>query len=428
MTVKTIFKVLIGSIVVPSCGFVLVESYNLMAVSNQVQNMEKVAAREACALFVQESYSRLQPPDNLLYSDGTVYYDTKDNFMATMFRDPVPSQYCQLDYSNPSSPKPPVYVQNWMKKYIMEPTSLGNGFGKVNTVVHSDADVTMKLKDVYYSGQLLESAYKHTVANDWDTTLAGAKITDWNAANVDDQIQYNIDMSRANNYANLYYTPANVGIPYIHEGAASSIFEYNLAALFSEYNPDRLRNYYYSDMYSNTDAGSTVSTGYSKNGYVAYKGWQIYTNQSLIYDVTYDTYDIRTDRGKKKLQAVTSVDADNIIANIKPEYKANGSVITDPYYVTVAHVNYVVPVRYEGVTPLKRVIAWLVNEKRVVGIGDSGNLDSGGSAPPVSNTVDVDYSNKYYEEINSVEKKTSDSAYAKGAYPTSGELYFTLIY
>ncbi len=419
MTVKTIFKVLIGSIVIPSCGFVLVESYNLMAVSNQIQNMEKVAAQEACEMVVQESYSRLVPPDSLTFENGTTYYNSRDNFMACMYKSVAPSQYGVLDGN-----KPPVYVQNWMEKYLMEPCNT-TGFGSVVTRFHGDTDVSTNLSDLYYSGQLLCSAYGHTLANDWTTTLEAAKITNWNSPNIDTLIQKNIDVSRAYNYSNLYYTPANIGIPYIHSGAASSIFQYNLGALFSEYNPERMRDFYYSDTYSNTAAGSKkAGTLSAADSYVSYKGWQIYTNKSLLWVTNYDTYNLLSDRGRKQFEEVTGMNGATILANIKPEYKADGSTIMDPYYITVSHVNYVVPVRYEGVTPLKRVIAWLVNEKRVVGLGDDGNFDSGGSAPTVSDKVDVDYTDEYYENLNTVATKNASGEYN---YPTSGELYFTLV-
>ena len=47
-------------------------------------------------------------------------------------------------------------------------------------------------------------------------------------------------------------------------------------------------------------------------------------------------------------------------------------------------------------------------------------VDSGGSKPKITNKVDVDYTDEYYEEINTEMSST-------GGYPSSGELYINLI-
>lgn len=429
MTVKGIFKVLLGSIVIPSCGFVLVETYNLMAVSNQIQNLEKVAARQACELATQESFVRIKPVSNIEYrnADGyyAVIYNGATDFMCgpkgSLFKNGNSAEWGHVQADG----TPYNYLTTWMMDTYVTPYNSG-GIASAKTTLHGPAVDTLSdggiyhFDDLYYSAELLKLGYSHKAAGDLDSYVASTKITDWSDPNIDAKIQQNIDASRAYNYMEKWYTPANVSIPYLQTNLVNSLFHYNLIALFSENNVNNIRNYYYTDTYSDTAYGTKQKVSDPIKTYVSYKGWQIYPYASMIYNTTYDTYDIRTDTGRKALKEVTSINGSVILNNIKTETKVDGTTIDDPYYITVAHTHYVVPVRYEGVTPLKRVIAWLVNEKRVVGLGDNWNVDSGGSKPGITNKVDVDYTDEYYEEVNTDMSST-------GGYPSSGELYINLI-
>lgn len=404
MTVKTIFKVLLGSIVVPACGFVLVETYNLMAISNQIQNMEKIAAREACNLSMQESYVRMKIPDSI--DDN--YYNVRKWFMGGLFNTySIDNELGKVGNDG----ELPSYIQNWQMTYFRNSSNTPDAFANMTTVLHNDEGATpnQRIEDLYYSGYILNKAFNIKTKAAWQTALDEAKITDWNDTA---QIQNNIDISRAYNYYQKFYTPANIGLPYIQKYVAQQNFRYNLTALFSEYDSDRIIHYYYTDSDTSSNYGDhNHYVDMTKDSHIIYKGWQIYANFATIENISYDTYDITTDKGIEGLKNTTGIDGEKIAKNVKVEKKADDTEIRDPYLITVAHVTYKVPVKYEGVTPLKRVIAWLVNEKRVVGLGEDG------STPTITETVNVDY--KDQDRI--------DTFNVDNAHPTSGDLYFTLV-
>ena len=58
MSVKTIFKVLIGTIILMFVSSVIVELFNISTTGLQINQISKMAGHQACILFAQESYKK----------------------------------------------------------------------------------------------------------------------------------------------------------------------------------------------------------------------------------------------------------------------------------------------------------------------------------------------------------------------------------
>ena len=58
MSVKKIFVILIGTVVLMVFSSVIIEIFNINVISQQLQQLTRTAASQSCELFVQESYKR----------------------------------------------------------------------------------------------------------------------------------------------------------------------------------------------------------------------------------------------------------------------------------------------------------------------------------------------------------------------------------
>ena len=56
MSVKSIFKILLGTIVIMISTSLFMELFNVSISGMQVKQMTRMAAKQACVLFTQETY------------------------------------------------------------------------------------------------------------------------------------------------------------------------------------------------------------------------------------------------------------------------------------------------------------------------------------------------------------------------------------
>lgn len=169
MSVKTIFKVLVGTIVLMVATSIILEMFNINTTSLQLQSISKMSARQACVFFGQETYKRSD-----YYDVNTYDIYTAEGGLAvsgTFYRGGSPEAiYNELygtgsDFLSPSGPVKTLMLGKW-----------------------ESLDLLVKKNDELGIGQY---------------------------------------------FADSLMTPLNVGVPYMDEEVVNKIFQWNLAAILN---------------------------------------------------------------------------------------------------------------------------------------------------------------------------------------------------
>lgn len=187
MGVKTIFKVLIGTVVVIVASSFLIEMYNLSVVAFQIHQITRMAGRQSCELFAQETYKQysgaggavnikdIRDEKGNVYIEGKFYNGKNANDIynnlyksSTNFK-----KWIQYDQA--------VKKGNW---YNLKLLALGLGLRKDGT--SSEKELGM-------------------------------------------------------NYVNAMMTPLNLGIPYLDRDTVNRMFRWHLAEMFSSSNSSLIR-------------------------------------------------------------------------------------------------------------------------------------------------------------------------------------------
>lgn len=370
MSVKTIFKTLIGTAVLIVASFMIIEIFNVSIVSSQLQNLTKVSAYQSCALFSQETYKTdtniagtVNMPD-ILAPDGSVYIS------GVFYNGSDKKDIWRNLYTNS------VEFKDFCNKYDDTFTNLA----LLYSVVEKDGRVSVPEVS-------------------WDSPPS--------------EIQDNINATRANNFYDNMYTAANLGIPYMDKQTIEKMFKWNLTQLFSNCDPDNIRT---------DERGIT---------YVAYNGFRCYPQDAKITNIKYTvfdlsdtTIDIDTVAGQLKSYTGLTVNGQpGVAANqgIKPivEKDLTDKIIKDNAAIMAVEIDYYIPIAYSGITPLQTLFSW-VWDNEVEGldgvandIGDEQILDIEYNGATENNTVQIMKSEDYKAPDNSV--------------PTTGKLVFTLV-
>jgi hypothetical protein len=455
LSVKSIFKILLGTVVGIVLSMALIEVFNLMITSMQINKLAKTAAYQACAMFTQESFQ----------ADGR-FKGTVDDI-----KDAKGAVYCSGNFYrslgvNSSSTYATVY-----DKLFRSGSTLNSQFSDFIS------DTAMK---PYISTKLLAWGLENKGALTQDKLGFGA---------TDTAIQRNMDITKANAYYNNRYTPANLGIPYIDKDVCTSMFQWSLTQLLSDCNPDNIWVIGSSVDRNLTDDGNTINVdtntdgGYGEavqdnaldNRAVYYRGFACYASDmaspgytvpsAKITDVTYTTYDLTTAKGRSDFTADTGYivkkDAsktdglgprsstaslnnngiawsstyrtgsmDNIKANTDDskieqttfKLKSDGGAVTtldtldkDNALITVATVSYQVPYQYMGVTPLRTLMSYIWG-KEVGGLSDED---------PKFN--DTKYKSEFDNSQIEDNKSGGDGDWDLAAYYKADELTFVLV-
>jgi len=120
----------------------------------------------------------------------------------------------------------------------------------------------------------------------------------------------------------------------------------------------------------------TLSNGNSDNiynnlatsHYVQFKGFRVYYNDIRINSITYKVYHMNLPYEQQEFKELTGIDVNQL------EFSSE-----DSKNICVAFINYIIPISYHGVTPLKSIISYVWNT-RVEGLdGSAPVLGPGGS-------------------------------------------------
>lgn len=314
MTVKTIFKTLIGTVVLIVLSSLLWELFNLQISSIQLSSMMQMSATKSAELFAQETYKTNGKKgaanlSNIYYPAGTS--DSGDSYGSGFY---VSGQfYSGLDtYSIWHS----IYDKPDFKEFV-----------------NSDAAI----KGNWYSLKIFKKAL------DNDTY---APVPNWNASPA--QIQAYDDATMAKLYIENLYTPLNIGIPYLDKDTVEKIFRWNLTQMLSSSNE------------------ANIMMDETGTPYVTYQGFRCYANQAKITNITYTTYDLTNKQDKDKFYELTNIEADKL--GYLFDADALGIDNDERQRVCIAAIEYSMPVSYKGITPIKNVFNYVWDKEVVEGV------------------------------------------------------------
>lgn len=468
--VKYIFRWLIGTIVVMAVVSILIEYFNVLITSVQINNLSKTACYQACTLATQETWK--QSNTNGTYwgyrdamSHGSANVTTGAQGGTLALPDIVYGEREGLgaysdggsyNYSS-SGWHSPEYISGQLLSDSMTGTSWA---GMMSDDFYAKLVNTPGIKDAYSEFAMFDSAlnkyknngYKELKVDADNTDFLTGVYTDASGNLVVDYSDFEEDYFNRHGaeMVNNQYTPCNFGIPYIAQYYTSAIFRWETGMIFSsgnmnnvhsEFKNARGSNFRFNNvdenMYGQGSGGHlTIVNPLSQRGYgyIGFKGFKIYAQDALIEDVSYEVYDLIDDEGnlltsvaqqleaKANIKVVSSSEAYNGYGiYVKPTYSPYGTLWHDNAAVTLANVDYSIPITYEGITPIGGIVGYIQNHH----VGDTkGNTI--GSGEGVTAQEVFENHGEILKGNSSIAKYSSKNAVAKGV-PSTGSVVFTLI-
>lgn len=328
-TVRFVFMSLFGTVVAMALGVFAIEYVNLSITSYAVRNAIETSLYNACNSFNQESYrstalSELQGVGGT-YQSGNVYGLTNGEDVYEKFYGTA-SRTGYNDYG----------TARWV----------GSTNDEYKTYLNSS------IATLYSGGEQTVS-----IGQSYEELGYIADACDWLDHPYEVELgtpQYSSIMTGLREM-NSEYTPMNTNGVYVGicdgganrpaYNAVTNLFKWNLASIWSNCSADAR----YCASYD--DDGNQIDGKYALRN-----GWRIYTDTAEITDIEYYIYDISSTDGKEELKRVTNIEDYNIGRH------ANSSRSNE--YVMAARLKYDVEVEYVGITPMARVINY------IMGIGD----------------------------------------------------------
>jgi hypothetical protein len=361
MSVKTIFKVLIGTIFVIIVGSLCMELFNINVASYELRSLCNISASQAAELFTQETYkqetsgSTSTKMNSVKASDGTVFatgdfYNSKTsastiwteiyvnektdgvaNFKQVL--ELTKGKSIELQSKNSDTGK------TFKTTYTLKTISVSSG----NYNKYIIGTSKNQIKDAFTEvAELYAGLYGSSDITNANSSISSVKSTYANfvSGKYNEVFKKRSFINAANKMKSQYYTPVNIGFAYFSPTVTNKMFRWNLATILSGGSSD------------------SIQKDESGNYYVIYKGFRCYVQQAYISNVNYYIYDLSnmstSSSEYKQLKAQTGMD----ISAIK---KLTTS--SENNYLIVAGIIYSMPVAYQGVTPLKSIINFKWNSE-----------------------------------------------------------------
>lgn len=321
MTVKMIFKTLIGTVVAIVVGFLLIETFNLSINQFILRSVQKMAAEQSAQLFCQETYKQQDNPQQKT-SKSTVFADIR----------------------------------------LKQRSIQGDFYYPINTQSGVEG---------FYNGLYLNN-------QNYIDFINGANCN-YNTPTVYPAIAKQISGNTL--YTDNFVTPANFGIPYLDPQFMERAFQWNIAMLFGQ--PDKNTQTIQGGGVAQSGYTIENSDSVSQKAYINYSGYRVYVGNNTSTKITgikYHIYNTGDASQRQLFKNMTNIDPDNL-RTLRSEAAggyddamqlitqgADGQVYLQ--YLTVVQIDYQVEIGYEGLTPLKQMVHWIQNY-RVRGLGDS---------------------------------------------------------
>lgn len=426
MSVKTIFKTLIGTVVVIVMISLCIELFNVNVSGLQIKTVSSIATKQAAELFTQETYrpvgdvyadteAMAANMKDIKAADGTVYISGNFYGNSTTVHGIWNSLYgpSNTTFKNvctmTAGGSPVSTTINVGGSHKVVNYSLDDLHGDVKTgdIKVGDRYIHLKYPWGTYAGsgdggtKTPVSIYKELgqlYAGIHDTT--NVDIASMTTITFDDY-RNNRAVVRNKSYAvnarqmrSKYFTPVNVGFPYFDAEVVNKIFQWDLAMILSN--------------------GSSNSIVQDETGkyYINYKGFRCYVQDAYISELEYHIIDTKTDAGT--LRELTNLDASRLR---DVDVSASGTDTLDNRYVTVVSLKYNIPIAYQGISPLKKIFEYTWNNE-VNGLEGNHMNSMGTDRTGMTGTGQYDLS---------AQAMSNDNAADNGALTTFGVVNYVLV-
>lgn len=340
MSVKFIFKALLGTIVIIVSASIIIELFNISVSSFQLTQMAKMACQQSAILFSQETYKER------VGTSGTGGATNMDNIEAA-----DGSMYVSGDFYGIGKSAVDIYTDIYRSPEFIS---------WVNSPVVA--------KGNWKSVDLINRALNNP------SSLRTTMPTNILDPLYESQLEEYTDSMLALSYRDVMMTPLNMGIPYMDEDILNSIFRWNMAQIASYCNSNTIRK----------DANG--------NNCIYYNGFRVYADRAMITNIEYRVYDTEDPDEKLEFEELTHIDVDNLgFDDSLINYLGGYANDDERRRICVIGLEYSVPIAYEGITPIKSIFNFVWNTE-VDGLNGGGghtaaqqywndattNLESGG--------------------------------------------------
>lgn len=420
MSVKTIFKTLIGTIVCIVIISVCVELFNVNVSGLQIKTVCNMAAKQSAELFTQETYkgegdvysyteAKSANMKDIKAADGTVYisgnfygnsrytrdiwnnlYGASNTTFKNVCTMSLGTSVSQTIYVGNSTAKNVLYKYEYCSPQV-KCTDVTMGTRLVHqTYPWSPYKGTNTPISIYKElGQLYAGIHESSVNSAASATITFEQYK--NNAPIVKQKSYAINAKRMKN---KYYTPVNIGFPYFDAEVTNKIFQWDLAMILSN------------------GLSESIVQDESGNYYINYKGFRCYVQDAYITNFNYYIIDAKTDNSQ--LRALTNMDASNLRDIV---VTADNDASLENSYVTVVGIEYTIPIAYQGITPLKNIFEYVWNNEV--------NGQTGSTVDPLQ--ADRSGMTGTGTFSYATQNMTNSSDINNGALPATGEIYYVLV-
>jgi len=346
--VITIFKILIGVIVVIIVSSLVIEFLNMILISSFLRGYVTKCIEKGCDLFAQETYIGEGISEVNLHLSAVNFPDDAE---AGMGGKVAVSQ----NWYGSSSPSSSVLY----KGLYSENVDYKNFLKLVTGNLPSDT--------VQKQGNIQVKAIKANIKAPWQNLNRIAAFYGI-SSNLNNGESLSTAKKIGQTYTKEYVTPLNQGITYIDRTSLENIVKWEIVSLLSNGHPTAIHA-----GVSYTGADKHEAHNATKD-YVEYSGFRIYFNTFKVNSIQYDIYDLANKNSREEFSRITGIGLQNTKENNtywKDLGFSNGSgmgtfsstdtIAKERRYVCVANINYTMTVAYDGVTQLKSIVNFMNN-------------------------------------------------------------------
>lgn len=308
LSVKNIFKCLIGTMVVIVVASFTVEIINISTTGLQINRISRLAGKQSCVLFSQETYKQYGSGDSI---GGSVNQSDVINTNGNIY---VEGKFYQSD--NPAEIYNSLYTSQNFKDWVQNSEAVKKGN--------------------WYNLKLIDKALNHK-----DTLNVK-----YGEAGYDEAMTAKL-------YSSVMMTPSNLGIPYLDNDVVNRMFRWNLAQLFSNCN------------------SKSILVDESGDSYISFSGFRIYADRANISNIEYKTFDLTDGADRIEFNNITNINPDNLgfvyDSNLKNTINSGED---ERRRVCLVGINYELPITYSGITPIQNIFNYIWNNE-VEGLDNS---------------------------------------------------------
>lgn len=368
MSVKGIFKALIGTVLLIVTSSLIIEMVNITISSLELTQLSRIACRQAAVLFSQETY---KPRDG--NSTGTTAMPDVETADGT--------KYVTGQFYEGGSPED-IYRGLYTSKLA-------------TWLDRTPSNKSTKFREYWHNLELIDKSL-----NNRNMQL---NMPDYN----DEAGLKNYTESLiAKSFTDVMMTPLNMGVPYLDTETMNRMFRWNMAQLASDCNSSLIRK----------DDRATHNAG---KYFVYYNGFRVYAQDGQITNLDYKVYEV--DNGdKNKFKRVTNIDSDNL--GFLYNYKDLGIGDDERNNICIVGIEYKIPVSYEGITPLRTLVEFIWNYD-VKGYAANEDPDN----PGYTETGTHSWSDETADLIAGGFNGNSQHDASKGILPVPGKLIYYVV-